>query len=157
MNLKTQRRIAANLLKTGINRITFDPSKLSEIKEAITKSDINSLIKKNAIKTKPYQSQSRSRARKLLLQKRKGRRKGQGSRKGKITARLPQKKLWTKKIRLQRSFLRLLKEKNLITTKTYHNLILKSKGGFFRSKRHIKLFINEHNLVKEKNIKCGKN
>ena len=150
MNLKTQRRIAADLLKTGINRVKFDPEMLTEIKEAITKSDIRSLIKKGAIKAEAYQSQSRFRARKRLEQKRKGRRKGHGSRKGKKTARLPAKRIWIEKIRLQRKFLRLLKNKNLIITKDYRNLMLKAKGGFFRSKRHIKLFIEERSLIKEK-------
>ncbi len=150
MSLKTQRRIAAHLLKVGINRVRFDQSKLAEIKEAITKSDIRSLIKQKAVGIRPYLSHSRARIRKLIVQKRKGRRKGQGSRKGKKTARLSPKKVWMQKIRLQRGFLRLLKDKDLITTKIYRNLILKAKGGFFRSKRHIKLYINEHNLVKEK-------
>lgn len=150
MKLKTQKRIAADILKVGINRVKFDSEKLSEIKEAITKSDIRGLIKQGSIKSKPYQSQSRGRARKLLVQKRKGRRKGPGSRKGKKTARLSTKDTWMKKIRLQRKFLRLLKSKNLLIPKNYRNLILKAKGGFFRSKRHIKLFIEEHNMVEEK-------
>ena len=148
MNLKTQRRIAAKLLKVGINRVRFDPEMLTEIKEAITKSDIRSLIKKGAIMAMHYQS--RFRVRKKLEQKRKGRGKGQGSRRGKKTARLASKKVWMNKIRLQRSFLRNLKEKNLINTKIYRDLMSKAKGGFFRSKRHIKLFLEEHNLVKEK-------
>ena|SRR3989344_2740002 len=150
MNLKTQRRIAAKLLKVGINRVRFDPEMLTEIKEAITKSDIRSLIKKGAIMAMHYHSQSRFRVRKKLEQKRKGRGKGQGSRRGKKTARLASKKVWMNKIRLQRSFLRNLKEKNLIDTKIYRDLMHKAKGGFFRSKRHIKLFIEEHNLIKEK-------
>jgi len=130
-------------------------AKLEETKEQNTdlisnlKSDIKSLINQKAIKAAPYQSQSRARARKLLVQKRKGRRKGQGSRKGKKTARLSTKEAWMQKIRLQRTFLKSLKEKNLLTTKIHRNLILKAKGGFFRSKRHIKLFIEEHNLIGE--------
>lgn len=150
MNLKTQRRIAAKLLKVGINRVRFDPEMLTEIKEAITKLDIRSLIKKRAIMAMHYHSQSRFRVRKKLEQKRKGRGKGQGSRRGKKTARLSSKNVWMIKIRLQRSFLRELKEKNLIDTKIYRDLIYKAKGGFFRSKRHIKLFLEEHNLVEEK-------
>ena len=150
MNLKTQRRISAKILKVGLNRVRFDPEMLTEIKEAITKSDIRSLIKKGAVMAMPYHSQSRFRKRKKLKQKRKGRGKGQGSRRGKKTARLYSKKVWMDKIRLQRSFLRNLKEKNLISTKIYRDLMSKAKGGFFRSKRHIKLFLEEHSLVQEK-------
>ena len=68
MSLNTQRRMAADLLKVGINRIRFNPEILTEIKEAITKSDIRSLIKKKVIIAKHYHSQSRYRARKILEQ-----------------------------------------------------------------------------------------
>jgi len=41
-----------------------------------------------------------------------------------------------------------LRDKDLVTKKDYHELYLKSKGGFFRSKRHIKLYLEEHRLIK---------
>ena len=148
MKFKTQRRISAQILKVGENKIWFDPSKLEEIKEAITKEDIRNLIKSKSIKKIPFKSQSKVRARKIALQKRKGRRKGQGRRKGKKTARLPRKKAWISKIRIQRKFIRELKVNNLIDSKVYRNLFLKAKGGFFRSKRHIKLYLSEHNIIK---------
>ena len=149
MNLKTQKRIAAQILKVGITRVKFDSDKLSEIKEAITKTDIRSLIKEGVISGKPYLSQSRVRARKIKEQRKKGRRKGAGSKKGTKNARSNRKTLWVTKIRLLRSFLRELKTNGKIEVKDYRNLILKSKGGFFRSKRHLKLFITEKKMVKE--------
>ncbi|MBI2419008.1 MAG: hypothetical protein HYV28_14135, partial [Ignavibacteriales bacterium] len=48
--------------------------RLDEIKEAITKIDIRNLINQGIIKGKPYVGTSRFRARKRLIQKRKGRR-----------------------------------------------------------------------------------
>jgi large subunit ribosomal protein L19e len=149
MSLKTQKRIAAQILKIGVTRVRFDSEKLSEIKEAITKTDIRALIKGGVISGKPYLSQSRVRARKIKEQKKKGRRKGAGSKKGTKNARSNRKTLWVTKIRLLRSFLRELKTKGKIEVKDYRNLILKSKGGFFRSKRHLKLFITERKMVKE--------
>ena len=149
MNLKNKKRLVQSLLGIGKKRIKFDPEKLSEIKEAITKKDIKGLINTESIILKQKKGHSRVRARKILIQKRKGRRKGIGSRKGKFTARLKPKKVWTSKIRVQRDFLRRLKEKELIDNKDYRELYLKSKGGFFRSKKHLKTYINERKLIKD--------
>lgn len=150
MTLKTQRRIAAQLLKVGTGKIWFNPEKLNEIKEAITKSDIRSLIRGKIIKIKKLPQQSKVRARWTRLKKRKGLRSGQGSRKGKRTARLSRKKAWIVKIRSQRAFLRLLKEKNLIDNKTFVDTMAKAKGGFFRNKRHIKIYLQENGILKVK-------
>ncbi|MDH3382375.1 MAG: hypothetical protein OEL54_06685, partial [Flavobacteriaceae bacterium] len=107
------------------------------------------LISEGVIKKKPFQNTSRVRARKIKIQKSKGRRKGRGKRKGKKTARLPKKNAWIERMRTQRGFLKELKEKGIITSLTYRQFYMKSKGGFFRSKRHIKLYIEEHNLTKK--------
>jgi len=148
MKLKVQKRITKSLFKVGKKRVKFDPEKLGEIKEAITKGDIKGLVNKKIVKIKQKTGSSRFRARKKLVQKRKGRQKGKGSRKGKATARLKPKKVWMTKIRLQRSFLKTLKEKNLIENKVYRELYLKAKGGFFRSKRHLRTYIEERKLLK---------
>ena len=54
------------------------------------------------------------------------------------------------KIRLQRKFLNELKESKLLSIENYKDLYKKAKGGYFRSKRHIKLFIDEHKLITRK-------
>lgn len=148
MKLTSQRRIAAQILKVGQNRILFDQEKLSEIKEAITKSDLRSLISDKVIKAKPTNNTSRFRARKIKKQKSKGRRKGPGSRKGTKKARLPPKKRWMIKVRAQRELIKLLKEKKVISPHLYRNLYSKVTGNFFRSRRHIKLYLEEHKLTK---------
>ena len=43
------------------------------------------------------------------------------------------------KIRNQRKFLKELKDKKIISKEINTNLRSKAKGGFFRSKRHIKI------------------
>jgi len=149
MNLRLQKRLAADVLKCSEKRILFDTNRLEDIKGAITKMDIRALIADRVIQKKPMKSVSRCRARKIAIQKRKGDRKGMGSRKGKKTARSPRKSVWIKKIRIQRNFLKELKNKGIITKPDYHSLYNKSKGGFFRSKRHIKLYIEEHELAKK--------
>ena len=42
-----------------------------------------------------------------------------------------------------------LRENNAITKSDYRELYLKSKGGFFRSKRHLKMFIEEKGMIKK--------
>src|SRR3989344_8759784 len=111
MDLKNQKRLAARMLKVGTTRVWFDPSRLTEIKEAITGRDVSSLIKDKAIQSKPKRGVSRGRARKFHEQRKKGRRKGIGSRKGKATARLNPKREWMNNVRLQRKFLKDLKLK----------------------------------------------
>lgn len=150
MNLKTQKRISAQILKVGVNKIKFDPDKLDDIKEAITKTDIRSLIKRKVIIKRPVNYQSRARARMIKRQKSKGNRKGPGSREGTKKARANTKTLWVRKIRLLRGFLRALKKNDMLDNKIYRELILKSKGGFFRSRRHLKLYLNEHKIIKPK-------
>src|SRR3989338_3574027 len=121
MTLKSQKRISASILKVGIHRVWFDPNRLSEIKEAITKADIRSLIKDLAIQKKPSNSISRGRAKKIKIQKAKGRKKGLGSRKGTKNVRRPSKKAWIINVRNQRSLIQLLKQKGYITNKTFRD------------------------------------
>lgn len=148
MKLKTQKRLAAEILKCSEKRIVFDPNRLDEIKEAITKADVRGLIGNKIITKKPVKGVSKVRARKRKEQRRKGRQRGFGSKKGKKTARLPKKKAWANRVRIQRDFAKNLRSKKAIRKKDYRNIYMKIKGGFFRSKRHIKLYLKEHGLVK---------
>ena len=149
MKLDIQKRIIADSKGVSKKRVTFDETMLEEIKEAITKGDLKSLIKDKSIKIKPVRGVSRSRARKIGEQKRKGKRKGHGSRKGKKTARLSGKEEWMNKIRALKSMLKVLRDKELIETSVYRNLYMKAKGGFFRSRRHLRLYIDEQGLIKK--------
>ena len=147
--LGVQRRLAAQILKCGKNRISFDMDRLEDIKEAITKTDVRSLINTGAVFKKRPMVTSRFWARKKKYQKSIGKQKGFGSRKGKKTARgLKPKRIWINKIRLQRKFIKNLKNKNTITTADYHELYMKNKGGFFRSLRHLKLYTKERGLIR---------
>lgn len=150
MKLDTQKRLAADILKCSAKRVRFDEEALESISEAITKEDIRELIKEGVIKKLPVVGQSRVRANKRLVQKRKGRQKGPGSFKGKRTARLPRKKEWINKVRAQRKHLKQLREEDKISSKTFRELYNKSTGGFFRSRRHITLYIEENSLSEEK-------
>lgn len=146
-DLTLQKRLAGIILKVGPKRVRFEPARLNDIKAAITKSDIRRLISEDVITAIPEKGVSRSRAKKLAIQRKKGLRKGPGSKEGKATARNPSKREWILKVRAQREFLKDLKQKNILTTAGFKELYRKSKGGFFRSVRHIKLYMNEKNLA----------
>ena len=148
--LDVQRRLAAQLLKCGKHRVRFDPERLDEIKEAITKADLRGLISSGVVTKRRVLNTSKFWARARKTQKIKGKQKGFGSRKGKKTARgIAPKRIWMNKIRLQRGFLKSLRDTEMISTTDYHELYMKSKGGFFRSIRHLKMYVQEKNLAKK--------
>ena len=51
--LEFQKRVAADLLGCGVNRVRFDQERLDEISEAITREEIRFLIKDGAIYKAP--------------------------------------------------------------------------------------------------------
>ena len=109
-DLRNQRRIAASILKCGVNRIWMDSDRKDEIAKAVTRVDVKILINGGAIKSKQIQGISRGRKKFNQKQKGKGRRKGHGSRKGTKYARLPRKERWIRTIRAIRTCLRQLRD-----------------------------------------------
>lgn len=146
MKFTAQKRIAADILKCSSKHIVFDVDKLSTIKEALTRADIKDLISSRSIRLAQPNAQSRVRARHIAKQKAKGLRKGLGSRKGTAKARSDTKETWMIKLRLQRDLLKQLRDNNRITASTYRQLYAKSKGNFFRNRRHIKQYVQEQEL-----------
>lgn len=150
MKLKLQKRLAASIMVCSSKKIRFDPARLEDIKESITKADVRALIIDKAISSVKDKGISRGRARKKAIQKRKGLQKGLGSRKGKKLARLPKRDVWVNKSRAQKALLKRLRDNGIITKQTFRDLYMKVRGGFFRSIRHIKLYIEEHDLITKK-------
>lgn len=148
--LRTQVRVAASLLKVGKSRVKIKPDKVKEVSEAITREDVKRLIVKGVIYKGEEKGVSRGRWRVVKEQKKKGRRKGHGSRKGAKKARTPKKRAWINKVRSQRVLLKALKGKGLISNEVFKSLYSKVKSGFFRDKRHIKTYITDHDLIVRK-------
>ena len=67
MNLSTQKRIAAEIMKCGVSRIRIKEDK--DVEEALTREDIRNLIKKGLIKRIQKKGTSRVHARAILRQK----------------------------------------------------------------------------------------
>lgn len=146
MNLKNQKRLAAAVLKVGVNRIYIDPEGADEVEAAITRQEIRKLINEGIIKASPITSTSRGRARARMAQKKAKRRRGPGSRKGSKFSVVPRKVRWMGRIRAQRRLLKKLRERRIITVNTYRNLYRKAKGGEFRSISELERYITENEL-----------
>ena len=143
----SQKRIAAKILKCGLGRIWVDPSRLSDVVDAITSTDIKSLIKNGIIRKLPEKGISNYRKKKLMKQKKKGRRSGHGTRKG--TRKGTKKRKWMANIRAQRKMLRELFDSGKISKKTYRHMYQISKSGFFRSRSHLNVHLQRLGLVEE--------
>ncbi|MFP3167406.1 MAG: 50S ribosomal protein L19e [Candidatus Nanopusillus sp.] len=148
MDLSLQKRLASEILGVGKDRIWIDPSKIQDVSKALSRSDILDLIDKGIIRVKKVKGQSRTWANYIKEQKKKGRRRGAGSRKGGRKARLDKKENWIRRIRAIRNLLRELKEKNIIDKKLYRNLYKRAKSNEFKSKRAILIYLKDLGILK---------
>ena len=149
MDLKNQRRMASELLKCGVNRVWVDPNRSEDISDAITRADVRVLINSGAITARQKKGVSRGRAEFELKQRRKGRQRGQGSRRGKKGARKPSKERWMQAIRPMRRKLKELRDSGKIDTATYRKYYLKAKGGVFKSRPHLESHLKAEGILKE--------
>ena len=147
--MKQKKRLVAEILKVSPKKVKFISEALPDIQKAITRADMRGLLAVKKIVERQVSGHSRARARKLLQQKRKGRRKGRGTRKGPAFSQLTKKDRWKNRIRVQRRFLRNLHEKQLLNPNAYRQLYAKSKGGYFRNVRHLKLYLEEQQMFKK--------
>ena len=140
MDLKFVRRVSANLLKCGENRIwiTNDPARQDDLADAITRDAVRKLIDRgDTIAKRDAIGVSRGRAKLRESQRAKGRRRGIGSREGATNARLPRKRRWILRIRAIRVRLRELKAQGRIDVSTYRRFYSQAKGGMFHSRAHL--------------------
>jgi len=149
MDLKYQKRVAAELLKCGENRVWIDPNKAEDVADAITRADVRTLIASGTVAAKQRTGVSRGRANYRKAQKAKGRRSGQGSRKGKKHARKPSKEIWMQAIRPIRRRLKELRDDGRIDTGTYRKYYMQAKGGVFKNKSHLDSHLRSEGVIKE--------
>jgi large subunit ribosomal protein L19e len=151
MDLKNQKRLAAEILKCGMSRVWIDPNRIEDVADAITRADIRTAIASGTIRALPQTGVSRSRAKHNQAQRAKGRQRGQGSRKGTAGARTPRKTRWIATIRPIRVELRKMRDEGKIDRHTYREFYRKSKGGMFRSKRQLILHLKTEGHLKGDN------
>ena len=149
MDLKNQRRVAAQLLKCGENRVWIDPNRQEDAADAITRGDVRTLIDSGAIVARQKTGVSRGRTNYRKAQRAKGRRRGHGSRRGTKGARKPSKEVWMQAIRPIRRKLKELRDTGKIDPATYREFYLKAKGGVFKSRPHLVSHLKAEGILKE--------
>lgn len=150
MDVSTQRKLAARMLKVGLHRIWVDPNRLDDIAMAIRREDVRRLIHEGAIRQMPAKGVSRARAKKLHEKQKRGLRVGPGSRKGTRTSRLSGKERWMIRIRAIRRHLKKLRARRIISPRNYRRLYRLAKGGMFPSIRRVDHYIQEHKMKRRK-------
>jgi large subunit ribosomal protein L19e len=143
-DLKAQKRLAADILGVGKNRVRFDPDAQAEIADAITRDDVRELIDSGVIQAKDAKSNSRGRARERQKKRAYGHRKGHGSRKGRAGGRQNRKDDWRSRIRAQRRELRELREDGDIDGSQYRTLYDMASGGEFDSVADLNRYIADN-------------
>ncbi|MGB7558388.1 MAG: 50S ribosomal protein L19e [Nitrososphaeraceae archaeon] len=142
VNLKKKRELVARILGIGANRVRFEPDKLDDIADSITREDLRSLVKRGTIWTTKVKGTSRGRAKtKQAIRKKSG--LGPGSKKGKKTARTGKKSAYVTKIRSMRYHLKVMKDRNEINGQTYWLIYKKVDGGQVRSVSHLRDIVKQ--------------
>jgi large subunit ribosomal protein L19e len=150
LSLKSQRRLAADLLKVGEGRVWIDPDRTEDVEAAITREEIRRLIHEGVIKPLPKKGVSRARARVLREKKKKGLRRGPGGKSGSLKARISKKQAWMKKIRPLRKKLRELKASRVITESVYRQLYNMAGSGVFESTADLERYIKTRGLGRKR-------
>jgi large subunit ribosomal protein L19e len=141
-DLSAQKRLAADVLDVGKNRIWFDPESQGEIADAITRDDVRELVERGVIQAEATDGNSRGRARERDAKRAYGHQKGHGSRKGTAGARESDSESWQKRIRAQRKRLKELRDEEAeITSSQYRDLYNKASGGEFDSVSDLERYI----------------
>jgi large subunit ribosomal protein L19e len=149
-SLNSQRRLAAQILKAGQNRVWIDPERTDDVEAAITREEIRKLIHEGIIKRLPEKGISRARARIVHEKKKKGRRRGPGSRSGSAYAKISKKEAWMSKIRALRKKLRALKTGKIITEDTYSKVYRMASSGRFESVADLERYLKAHGLWRKR-------
>ncbi len=141
MKTTALKRIAADILNVGVNRIRIKDFEehSSRIAEALTREDVKALIKDKIVYAVPVKPKKRKERK----------RKSAGRRKGTKYSRKPKKEIWMERIRALRRFLNKLVEEGKVARENKRKLYLKIKGGHFRGKSAFLTYLKDNGFLVE--------
>jgi len=142
VNLKAKKRLVARVTGVGVHRVRLDPDHLDDVADAITRSNIRSLITAKKITIKSIVGTSRGRAHTKKAQKNK-RGTTQGSKQGRKGARVGKKEVYVAKVRSLRRLLKIAKDRKELTNPEFWMLYKKVGGNTVRNKAHLRLLMEE--------------
>ena len=140
-DLSAQRRLAADELDVGEDRVWLNPDAQGELADAITREDVREQIQQGNIRTKDAKSNSRGRAREREAKRAAGHQSGPGTRKGKAGGRQDPRDDWIERIRAQRERLRELRDDGPLDRSQYRELYDKASGGEFEDVRRLEAYV----------------
>jgi len=127
MKLENKKSLIARTLGVGKKRVKINQQRVSEVKEAITKQDINDLFSSGAITIKE------KKGRKAIVKRRSRRRAGSIKKKPKKT-----KREYITLTRKLRAYLKSLKVKGKISPQDFTELRKQIRARSFRNLSHMK-------------------
>jgi large subunit ribosomal protein L19e len=150
VDLKSQRRLAAKILRVGQNRVWIDPEKIDDAEVAMTRDEIRKLIHEGIIKSLPEKGISHARARIVHEKKKKRRRYGPGSRSGTAYAKISKKDAWMSRTRALRKRLHELKAHKIVDENNYRKLYKMASSGRFVSVADLERYLKTHELWRKR-------
>ena len=135
VSLKLQKRLAAAVLKCGKRKVWMDPSEVSNIAVANSRQSVRAMIKNGMIVKKHNLMHSRARVNIRHEAKARGNHTGYGKRHGTMNARIPEKLLWMRRIRVLRRLLRKYRDAGKIDKHMYAHFYALAKGNRYKTKR----------------------
>jgi large subunit ribosomal protein L19e len=146
MSAETVKRLAADILKVGRNRIRIKEGEYARAMEALTREDVRGLIKDGAVYRMRYVGPRTKPPRK---------KKGRGKRKGKKYSRKGAKEGWMEKLRSQRKYLDELLDSGEVGQEDKRRVYLKIKGGAFKGKKALRTWLGENGILRGKEKVAG--
>ena len=132
MKLNKKKALIARITGIGKGRIAFDPERLGEIKDVLSRQDIRDLMASNVIMIKQIKGRRKK-------QRRKTRRRA-GSIRKKPKLRKRKYIILTRKLR---SYIAKLRKENKLAREHYYMLRKEIRAKLFKDKIHLKERINE--------------
>jgi len=143
--IKTIKRLASDILGVGkkrvkVKNITSDDEK-KQLSEAITRENVRDLIKDKILIKKDVKG---------VKKKKRKKKRTPGNRKGKKYSIVSEKERWMERVRAQRKYLRELLNDGSLDQKDKRKIYLRIKGGSFRSKHTLYLYLEDNKLLLKK-------